>query len=176
MSEQYLLLNLGNSSKKIIPPDSLLALIQSVKILRHSNEENDISLTFFKEKEGIKNIIDEEDYQQFLNYWFKCKHQAPSLNVEEQYKMKRKGSVNVNAEFENEDFDTNPKSKKDLYSKTSYNKSNLRRIYYIKEKKEMNKVEQEKKMKDFDVEKDEAVKIKKQKRKNVYKNVEVDQN
>ncbi len=176
MSEQYLLLNLRKNLKKITPPDSLPALIQSVNILRHLNEENDFSFTYFKEKEGIKNIIDEEDYQQFLNYWVQCKHQIPSLNVEEHSKMNRKGSINVNAEFENEDFDTNPKSKKDLYSKTSYNKSNLRRIYYIKEKKEMNKIEQEKKLKDFNLEKEEHVKIKKPKRKNVYKNVEDDQN
>ena len=173
MSEEYLLLNLRNSFKKVSPPDSFIGLIEFINKLRNTNEEIDTSLTYYREKEGLRYVTNEKDYKNFLNYWSQNKYHQPTLNVEEQYKTIRKGSINVNSELESEDFDTNPKSKRDIYSKTSYNKSNLRRIYYIKEKKEMNKVEQEKRInEDMNVEKEQPIKIRKPKRKNVYKNVE----
>lgn len=81
------------------------------------------------------------EYNQLFGAKFSNKD-TDSGNQRSLRNRKRKTS-NLNDEFEVEDFVNNPRSQREVYSKQSFNKRDMQRIWYIKEKKELERLEQQ---------------------------------
>ena len=169
------LITIENTNKLIDTPkdfDALLEVIQNM-----NSEESEIMLISYTDRKSKIYIENDRDYGIFMKLKEENNKKSVNLNVEIiseknnfiEKNSSSKNSAVVNEVFHDDDLERNPKFNEKGYSKASYNKSNLKRIYYIKIKKDMDKQDQIKYQQENSILLDEGKKIKKKgKMKNTY--------